>query len=134
MSNNIQNLIPFNKRSETELREISKKGGINSGKSRREKIAVKERLSIALEMMSNSAIEKSNNEEEKLLISEVGLECYTIIKLLFSDKSSPELKFRIIEEIWNRTDGKPTIDKNGMKELKQTPIVINVNAASTAHN
>ena len=39
---NEKNLIPFNKRTESEQREISQQGGIASGKSRRRKRSMKE--------------------------------------------------------------------------------------------
>ncbi len=41
---NEQNLIPQNKRTKTEQREIAKKGGKASGKSRRKKKYIKEQL------------------------------------------------------------------------------------------
>lgn len=48
MSNN-ENLIPFNERTEDEVREIAKKGGINSGKARKEKAELKKILLTLLE-------------------------------------------------------------------------------------
>ena len=48
MSNN-ENLIPFNERTEEEVRAIAKKGGINSGKARKEKAALKKTLLTLLE-------------------------------------------------------------------------------------
>ena len=44
------NLIPNNKRSKDEVREHSRKGGINSGKARREKADLKKQLQLFLEM------------------------------------------------------------------------------------
>lgn len=41
---NDENLIPNSERTPSELREISRKGGINSGKSRRKKRTMKENL------------------------------------------------------------------------------------------
>lgn len=45
---NEQNLIPGNKRSKSELREITRKGGLKSGESRRKKADVKKLVSIFL--------------------------------------------------------------------------------------
>lgn len=41
---NDENLIPTTQRSESEVREMQRKGGINSGKSRRKKRTMKENL------------------------------------------------------------------------------------------
>lgn len=45
-----KNLIPMNKRSKEEVKAIQRKGGINSGKSRREKKTLKEILEMMLEI------------------------------------------------------------------------------------
>lgn len=45
---NEQNLIPANKRSKSEHREIAKKGGIASGKARRKKANLKKAIDIIL--------------------------------------------------------------------------------------
>ena len=44
------NLIPANKRSKEEVRENSRKGGIASGKARREKKALKQTLETLMQM------------------------------------------------------------------------------------
>lgn len=46
---NEQNLIPANKRSKSEARENSRKGGIKSGKVRREKANLRKLLEVLLE-------------------------------------------------------------------------------------
>ena len=46
---NEQNLIPANRRSKSEARANSRKGGIASGKARREKAEFKKLIEIALE-------------------------------------------------------------------------------------
>lgn len=45
-----ENLIPFNKRTEEEQRKIQRKGGIASGKARREKADLKKKVNQILEM------------------------------------------------------------------------------------
>ncbi|HGK7864624.1 TPA: stress-induced protein, partial [Streptococcus pyogenes] len=61
---NDDNLIPANKRSESERREIAKKGGIASGKSRRRK----KELKTIIEQALNSVIpnEKAQKKLESL--------------------------------------------------------------------
>lgn len=48
---NEQNLIPFDKRSESQARELGQKGGIASGKARRAKREAREWAKIALDEM-----------------------------------------------------------------------------------
>lgn len=45
-----ENLVPFSERTEEEQREIRRKGGIASGKKRREHKAFKELFKVALQM------------------------------------------------------------------------------------
>lgn len=47
---NENNLIPFNERSESEVRELNRKGGINSGKTRRQKKTLAEIARWALDL------------------------------------------------------------------------------------
>ena len=44
-----ENLVPFNQRSEDEVRELNKKGGIASGEARRQKKTMREWLEIAMQ-------------------------------------------------------------------------------------
>lgn len=46
---NDENLIPISKRSESEVREMRRKGGINSGKTRRKKADLRKAMQEALE-------------------------------------------------------------------------------------
>lgn len=58
---NEKNLRPLNTRTKSEAREISKKGGVVSGKSRRMRKTFRELLKIALEMPSANGV--TNAEE-----------------------------------------------------------------------
>lgn len=57
------NLIPFEERTEEELREMRRKGGINSGKARREKKlfkeAIEKQLGQSIDSMIASMIEQA---------------------------------------------------------------------------
>ena len=44
-----ENLIPMSERSKEEVREIASKGGVNSGKARREKATMKKTLEMLLD-------------------------------------------------------------------------------------
>ena len=65
---NEQNLIPFDQRSEKEVREMNRKGGINSGKARREKKAMRELLEDALAKVIKS---KSGEEATKKEVASI---------------------------------------------------------------
>ena len=51
---NEENLIPMNERSESEVRELARKGGIASGEARRRKKTLKEELIALLETNDNN--------------------------------------------------------------------------------
>lgn len=64
----IENLIPFTERSEEEVRELNKKGGIKSGEVRREKRALKEELQILMGLMTSEGI----TNQERLCLALLG--------------------------------------------------------------
>jgi transposase-like protein len=65
------NLIPVTERSKSEAREISAKGGIASGKSRREKSAAKDVAKLILS--GNIPLDDSKTSGVRLLLQEMGL-------------------------------------------------------------
>lgn len=75
---NEKNLIPFNQRTESEQREITTKGGINSGKARRKKVELKKVVSDML----NSKVAKYPALAE--IAEKYGLEDKITIKELIS--------------------------------------------------
>jgi hypothetical protein len=62
---NEDNLIPMNERSEAEVRELGRKGGINSGKARREKKLFKEAIEKQLGQSLDSMIASMIEQAEK---------------------------------------------------------------------
>lgn len=62
---NEENLIPMNERSEEEVRELGRKGGIKSGEVRREKKlfkeAIEKKLGQTLDSMIDSMIKQAQN-------------------------------------------------------------------------
>lgn len=64
---NEQNLIPFNKRTESEQREYSKKGGQKSGEARRRRKAMKEQMEMLLTL-------PFKQERQLNFIKDLGLE------------------------------------------------------------
>ena len=63
---NEQNLIPWNRRTESEQREYAKKGGQKSGEVRRQRKAMKEQAELLLALPFN-IIDKQVNELKKIL-------------------------------------------------------------------
>lgn len=60
---NEKNLIPFDERSVNEARENGRKGGINSGKSRRRKRSMKEAMNLLLDL----PVSEENKKQLQLL-------------------------------------------------------------------
>lgn len=75
---NEKNLIPFNKRTESEKREITKKGGIESGKSRRRKRDTAELVNVLL----NSKLKGKDIDKLKTVSDEVEEEDMTVNALM----------------------------------------------------
>ena len=75
---NEKNLIPFNKRTESEKREITKKGGIESGKSRRRKRDTAELVNVLL----NSKLKGKDIDKLKNVSDEVEEEDMTVNALM----------------------------------------------------
>ena len=59
---NEENLIPMNERSESEVRELGRKGGIKSGEARREKKLFKEAIEKKLGQSLDSMVEAMINQ------------------------------------------------------------------------
>ena len=68
---NEQNLIPFNKRTESEQREYSKKGGQKSGEVRRQRKAMKEQMEMLLALPFN--LKDNNGNDVADMLSELGI-------------------------------------------------------------
>lgn len=62
---NEENLIPMNERSESEVRELGRKGGIKSGEARREKKLFKEAIEKQLGQSIDSMIKSMIEQAEK---------------------------------------------------------------------
>ena len=60
---NVENLIPTHKRSKEEAREIGRKGGIASGRKRRERRRMREELDMLMSMPLNDTGKPANIEK-----------------------------------------------------------------------
>lgn len=90
----IENLKPVTKRSKEEAREISKKGGIRSGESRRERKKLKEELLLLLS-------ENNNNRKMSLAILKKALKgnikAFEIIRDTIGEKPKEQIESTNVE-------------------------------------
>lgn len=109
---NEENLIPVNKRTKSEARETSKKGGIASGKSRREKANLRK----AVELVLGSAVPSAKLQEQlkELDISptnQSAIALKLVENALKGDVRSAELLAKI-----TTTEVKDNLDKKEQRE------------------
>lgn len=109
---NEQNLIPTNKRTKSEQREIAKKGGVASGKARRKKADFQKALKLVLSSeVSNEhlavALEKLGYEKT----NEMAIALNTVQKAVKGDLRAVELIERSTAMM-----NKDTLDKAEQKE------------------
>lgn len=129
--NNSQNLIPMNKQPPEVRRELGRKGGRNSGKSKREKKALAETLRMMIEQPIDKKNEAVVNALKKVGITSEeatngALINLQLINLALSSNVDEKTKLRAIEMIHRFIDGqKVDVTTNG-KDVVQKPFVIEV--------
>lgn len=137
MANN-ENLKSIGDLTKTKQREITRKGGIASVKSRRHKKKLAERISLALSISTQqnlNGIKKQIKESLKdrhtvegravlkvLLaqaktIQECGIDVYNMIKIAETSLED-EKKIKAINSLWDREEGKP-LAKSENKEVQE---------------
>lgn len=93
----IENLKPVTKRTKNEAREISKKGGIKSGESRRERKKLKEELLLLLS-------EGDNNRRMSIAIFERALngdtKAFEVIRDTIGEKPKEEIEVKDVTPKW----------------------------------
>lgn len=109
---NEENLIPTNKRTESELREMTRKGGINSGRSRRRKADLKKAFETILK--ADVASDKTRQQLESLgydATNEMALAMVIMQKAMKGD-------VRAFEQISKLTsiDSKDALDRKEQRE------------------
>lgn len=68
MNGGVNNLIPMNKRTKEEQREIARKGGIASGKARQEKATFKKTLESVLDTVPKIEGNEENHTYRELIV------------------------------------------------------------------
>lgn len=109
---NEENLIPFNERTEKEQREIQRRGGIASGKTRRKKANMKKTLEALL-------VSKVSNPQLSRVLKDMGFEDdYESALLLVTMQKALKGSSRhmeLISKIVNSEGAKDTLDKKEQK-------------------
>lgn len=109
---NEENLIPFNERSESETRELGRKGGIASGKTRRKRANMKKTLDALL-------VSKVSNPQLSRILTDMGFEDdYESALLLVAMQKALKGSSRhmeLISKIANSEGAKDTLDKKEQK-------------------
>ena len=106
-NNGQDNLIPFNQRSEEEVREMNRRGGIASGEARRKKKMLKDCLDILLEKEFKTKDGKTASGAETLAMT------------VFQKAQRGDLKaFELVRD----TAGQKPIDKVMLAEVDQKTI------------
>lgn len=93
---NEDNLIPFNKLTEEEQREIARKGGIASGESRRKRKTLKEELIMLLESDNN------NNKISTAILKKAldgDIQAFTTIRDTIGEKPTDKIEQELISTI-----------------------------------
>ena len=107
-----ENLIPVTQRSKDEARELSRKGGINSGKARRNKAMLKDCLEILME-------KKMQGNDGKKITGAEALAVNLFVKALAEQDTAKAAKaFEVIRD----TSGQKPVDKVMFAEVDQAVI------------
>ena len=104
---NEQNLIPFTERSESEVREMNRRGGIASGKARRERREARELVKIALDELVR---DKKTGEEMPKRLAMIQKQIQKAINN--ADTTAFEKVFRLAGEWEQETSSNVTIVNN----------------------
>lgn len=102
-----ENLVPFPQRSKDEVRELNKKGGIASGKARREKKTMRELLEMALQTTlkdnDGNVIKSPDDPRRKLTRKEAGM-IKMAAKFANGDLKTIELAAKLQGELVQQVD------------------------------
>jgi hypothetical protein len=109
---NEANLIPANKRSKSELREMTRKGGINSGRSRRKKADLKKAFETILQAdVSSNKVKQQLETLGFEATNEMALAMVMMQKAMKGDVRA----FEQISKL-TATDTKDSLDKKEQRE------------------
>lgn len=105
-----KDLIPMNKRSKEEVKQMASNGGKKSGEVRREKRDLKQCFEIGLEFLTKKTsdeLKEAGDEKQAEIVSKIGVAAYSMLKIAVSKKSNEQTKLNAWEAICDRMEGKP---------------------------
>ena len=104
---NEKNLIPWNKRTESEQREYARKGGQKSGEVRRQRKAMKEQMEMLLSLPFNLKDREGNDIAD--MLSELGI-----------NKKNIDNQMAMIISLWKTaTNSKSTQQIQAVREIRE---------------
>ena len=103
---NEQNLIPWNKRTESEQREYAKKGGQKSGEVRRQRKAMKEQMEMLLSLPFN--LKDNNGNDISEMLSTLGIE-----------KENIDNQMAMIISLWKTAIGNSNQKIQAVREIRE---------------
>lgn len=105
-----KDLIPMNKRTKEEAKQMSSNGGIRSGAVRREKRDLKRCFEIGLEFLTKktySELKSAGDDKQAEIVANIGVAAYSMLKIAVSKKANEQTKLNAWEAICDRMEGKP---------------------------
>lgn len=97
---NEDNLIPISERSAEEVREMGRKGGIASGKARRERKALKEALLVALDIEKGDKTVQEIGVEALLQKFMSGdIQAFTTVRDTIGEKAPEKVEAAVNSEV-----------------------------------
>lgn len=140
-----KDLIPTSKRTKEEAKELGRLGGIASGKSRRAKKSLSDRIKLALQISTNEKLKglrkrirealpnrhiSGNREALKTLLAQArvmkdcGVDVYNILKIAEAPETQ-EMALKATNALWDREEGKAIqkVESNTTSEVKNTVVI-----------
>jgi hypothetical protein len=112
---NDENLIPLNKRTKSEKREIAKKGGKRSGEVRREQKTYRE---MAKAMLSATITDENMlNELKAYGLSETDIKAYTLLGMIKASANGSHNAFDRLMELTGEASQTTTSEEEKQTEL-----------------
>lgn len=102
-----KDLIPVTQRTKEEAQELGRMGGKASGKVRKQKKELKERIMLAFEIYTKKLKEKATTADDKQIIDEMGADVFQIMSIAYDIKTKKETRLKALDMLWDRTVGKP---------------------------
>jgi len=88
-------------------KESARKAGTASGKARKEKKELKEKLEIALDLINISVLKKTKDKESANILTETDILVLKLFKIVANRKQKSETVLKAIGMIWERLYGAP---------------------------